>query len=96
MRKLFISSQIVVFFNVWGNIPIPEHSSPDFVRSRWIDLDGRCGVAFNNNGIGERKNGTDKWYDGRILLHIGAVDYLSRVWVNGEFMGRHIGGILPV
>ncbi|MEM3523559.1 MAG: hypothetical protein QXU11_07220 [Thermoproteota archaeon] len=44
---------------------------------------------------GEKKC-TDKWYDGRILLHIGAVDYLSRVWVNGEFMGRHIGGILPV
>lgn len=29
---------------------------------------------------------------GRTLLHFGAVDYESRVYVNGEEAGRHIGG----
>ncbi|MGB7158387.1 MAG: sugar-binding domain-containing protein [Tepidisphaeraceae bacterium] len=33
-----------------------------------------------------RKNGQ------RILLHFGAVDYESTVWVNGKEMGRHVGG----
>jgi hypothetical protein len=35
-----------------------------------------------------------EWRDGgkRVLLHFGAVDYESIVWVNGKEMGRHVGG----
>lgn len=34
------------------------------------------------------------WRDGgkRVLLHFGAVDYESTVWVNGKELGKHIGG----
>jgi len=32
---------------------------------------------------------------GRILLHFGAVDQTSRVYLNGHFLGEHIGGYLP-
>jgi beta-galactosidase/beta-glucuronidase len=32
------------------------------------------------------------WRIGRILLHFGAVDYETTVWVNGKSAGRHIGG----
>lgn len=28
----------------------------------------------------------------RFILHFGAVDYHARVWVNGQFVGEHIGG----
>lgn len=28
----------------------------------------------------------------RLLLHIGAADYETTVWVNGQEMGRHVGG----
>ena len=28
----------------------------------------------------------------RILLHIGACDYITKVWVNGTYLGDHIGG----
>ena len=28
----------------------------------------------------------------RILLHIGACDYYTKVWVNGTYLGDHIGG----
>ncbi len=28
----------------------------------------------------------------RTILHIGACDYTTRVWVNGRFIGEHIGG----
>ena len=31
----------------------------------------------------------------RVLLHFGAVDYMARVWVNGEFLVEHEGGHTP-
>lgn len=32
---------------------------------------------------------------GRILLHFGAVDYRSEVYVNGKRVGSHVGGYTP-
>ena len=33
------------------------------------------------------------WQNGRrTILHIGACDYVTKVWVNGKYMGEHIGG----
>ncbi len=29
---------------------------------------------------------------GRVILHFGAVDYIAKVYVNGELAGEHIGG----
>jgi beta-galactosidase/beta-glucuronidase len=37
----------------------------------------------------------DNWKDGRILLHFGAVDYFTEVWVNGKSVGTHKGGYTP-
>ena len=34
----------------------------------------------------------EKWIEKRVLLHFGAVDYDSEVWINGVSMGRHLGG----
>jgi hypothetical protein len=36
-----------------------------------------------------------KWRGGRILLHFGAVDWQSTVWVNGRELGTHKGGYDP-
>ena len=33
--------------------------------------------------------------DSRLILHIGAADSSTRVWVNGKFIGDHEGGYLP-
>src|SRR3954452_7907127 len=33
--------------------------------------------------------------DGHLLLHFGAVDYIARVWVNGELVASHEGGHTP-
>ncbi|UCF43582.1 MAG: beta galactosidase jelly roll domain-containing protein [Planctomycetota bacterium] len=33
-----------------------------------------------------------KWSDKRILLHFGAVDWETNVWVNGKHIGSHRGG----
>jgi len=33
------------------------------------------------------------WQNGRrTILHIGACDYITKAWVNGKYMGEHIGG----
>jgi beta-galactosidase/beta-glucuronidase len=31
----------------------------------------------------------------RVLLHLGAVDYRARVWIDGSFVGEHEGGHTP-
>ncbi len=35
------------------------------------------------------------FFCGRVLLHFGAVDQIARVYLNGDFLGEHIGGYLP-
>ncbi|HSV73253.1 MAG TPA: glycoside hydrolase family 2 TIM barrel-domain containing protein [Chthonomonadales bacterium] len=58
------------------------------------------------SGIGNRDFMTNVWYrrhfrlpaamqGRRVLLHFGAVDWLTRVWVNGRLMGDHRGGYVP-
>ncbi|MGI6199978.1 MAG: glycoside hydrolase family 2 protein [Christensenellales bacterium] len=34
----------------------------------------------------------DNWQGKRVLLHIGACDYRTEVWVNGRSVGVHVGG----
>ena len=36
-----------------------------------------------------------KWKNGRVLLHFGAVDWMTDVWVNGVKVGSHTGGYAP-
>ncbi len=36
------------------------------------------------------------WSGRQVLLHIGAADFDTRVWVNGELVGRHLGGYSPI
>ncbi|HQN44295.1 MAG TPA: hypothetical protein PLA25_09185, partial [Anaerolineaceae bacterium] len=35
------------------------------------------------------------WHGQRLWLHFGAVDWRAWVWVNGEWVGEHLGGYLP-
>jgi beta-galactosidase/beta-glucuronidase len=35
------------------------------------------------------------WKDQNVLLHFGAVDWQTDVWVNGEYVGQHKGGFDP-
>jgi hypothetical protein len=36
------------------------------------------------------------WKSSRVLLHIGACDWKTRVWVNGILVGSHVGGSAPM
>jgi len=37
----------------------------------------------------------EEWAGKRVILHFGAVDFETRVWINGEEAGSHIGGYTP-
>jgi beta-galactosidase/beta-glucuronidase len=37
----------------------------------------------------------EAWKEQHVVLHFGAVDYLARVWVNGQPVGEHEGGYTP-
>ena len=38
---------------------------------------------------------SNDWRGKNVLLKFGAVDYLAEVWVNGQHVGRHLGGHTP-
>jgi beta-glucuronidase len=51
---------------------------------------------FFETGWYEKEVIIPKIYKGnRLFLRVGAANYYSRVWVNGELMGEHEGGHLP-
>ena len=63
-------------------------------------------VESKLSGIGDTRHTRSVWYakkitltkarlDGRVLLHIGACDYLTTVYINGVTVGKHQGGYTP-
>lgn len=75
-----------------------------------IPLDKKIQVPFSfqskRSGIGDpsfhdtvwyRRNLDipNRWKGKRIILHFGAVDYLAKVWVNGQLAAVHEGGHTP-
>ena len=61
------------------------------------ELSGVEGELKENEALWYRRKFTvDEKYDGkRVLLHFGAVDWKSEVYVNGKMVGGHIGGYCP-
>ena len=113
-----------------GNIPHPEHPTPQFQRDTWTCLngtwklkklsqnntvvfDGEILVPFSpetlNSGIANgftlykdeslkylRTFNVGSEFDGKkAVLHFGAVDSECKVILNGNLVGKHIGGFTP-
>ncbi len=36
-----------------------------------------------------------EWSEIRTILHIGAAHYICMAWLNGQFLGEHVGGYFP-
>lgn len=119
----------------WGEQVTPENAwqeypRPQFVRDRWMNLnglweyallpktapqptefEGRILVPFAIesalSGVGKVCTPNDRlwyrrtveipadWAGDRLLLHFGAVDYESTLWINGALVGSHVGGSDP-
>ncbi len=88
-----------------------EYSIAERKASRPDSWDGRIVVPFapesSLSGV-QRRVGVDKrlwyrrtfdvphdWRGGRVLLHFGAVDWETTVWVNNKNVGTHRGGYDP-
>lgn len=70
-----------------GDIQVPF--APETPQSGINDTD------FHHSCWYEREIDIPKIGDERILLHFGAVDYSTEVWVNGIRVGNHEGGYTP-
>jgi len=78
-RKLFTSNKLKGFITV-PFCPESELSgveNKDFMASVWYRREFIL---------------PDSWKEGRTLLHFGAVDYQTEVWINGVSAGTHFGG----
>ncbi|MBR6782434.1 MAG: beta galactosidase jelly roll domain-containing protein [Clostridia bacterium] len=71
--------------------PFSETITVPFCRES--ELSGIGDVDFCDS-VWYRKTLTlpEDWAGKRILFHIGACDYYTKVWVNGQYMGDHTGG----
>lgn len=69
----------------------PESITVPFCRESKLSGIGRTGFMKN---VWYRRTFTvpKDWKSPRILLHIGASDYLTKVWINGKPVGEHRGG----
>lgn len=72
----------------------PDTIVVPFCRESELSGLGRKGFVTN---VWYRRNFEvpDQWRSNRVRLHVGACDWISRVWVNGRFIGRHEGGNSP-
>ncbi|MBQ3902055.1 MAG: hypothetical protein II745_01625, partial [Lachnospiraceae bacterium] len=52
-------------------------------------------VLFYEKHFDLPKEWIDDMEDKRVLLHIGAADQIARIYINGKFLGEHVGGYLP-
>jgi beta-galactosidase/beta-glucuronidase len=107
----------------------------DFLRDKWLDLQGPWEFEFDDENLGEKQ----RWYDERsfsrsinvpyvyqselsginmrerhdvvwykrtftcggdfmgksTIINFGAVDFYSKLWINGNYVGSHSGGYTP-
>lgn len=101
-RPQFVREQWLNLNGLW-DYAIANHTAP-----KPAEFDGRILVPFAVesalSGVGRACRPGDRiwyrrevevpadWGDDRVLLHFGAVDYASTVWVNGGLVGSHVGG----
>ncbi|KAH8171024.1 glycosyl hydrolases family 2, sugar binding domain-containing protein [Sarocladium implicatum] len=52
-------------------------------------------VLWYERSITDLRTEEEKKAGHRVLARFGAVDYLAKVWVNGQFLGEHRGGHVP-
>ena len=119
-------------------VPRPEYPRPQFVRDRWLNLNGVWSFGFGASEVATEAADTAAptawtldsdilvpfapesersgiasttfhpavryqrtvavpadWADDRLLLHFGAVDFDTTVWVDDVEVGRHRGGFTP-
>ena len=70
----------------WRRITVPGPW-----QSQFHDLRMRGGTGIYRREF-ELPNG---WKRERQFIGFGAVFHIARVWINGEYLGMHVGGFCP-
>jgi len=74
--------------------PYPDKITVPFCRES--RLSGLARLGFVKNVWYRRTfDLPEDWRSPRVLLHVGASDWKTRVWLNGHALGEHIGGSTP-
>jgi beta-glucuronidase len=75
-------------FDPAGGDPVPVPSSLNLVRPEWFLYEGGAWFtrefAYRPRVVAER-----------VFLRVGATNYDGKVFLNGEFLGNHVGGSTP-
>jgi hypothetical protein len=64
-------------------------------QAQFDDLRNTSGVAWYRRQFVVEQASSRSAAESSAILHFGAVDYHTTVWVNGELIGEHEGGYLP-
>ena len=64
---------------------------PGVWQAQFADLRMRGGTAIYRREVDIPAG----WIGEHVFLRFGAVFHITRVWVNGELVGMHVGGFLP-
>ena len=70
----------------WRRIAVPAPWQSQFADLR---MRGGTGIYRRDFDI------PTGWKRDRMFVRFGAVFHIARVWINGEFLGMHVGGFLP-
>lgn len=102
-RKIFVRQHISLDGPWQFQIdPVGKLTLEDISEWRTIQVPGPWQAQFDDlrlvAGVGwyrRRVVVPDTWADRSVFLMIGAADYFTEMWVNGQPAGQHEGGYLP-
>lgn len=104
-RPQMVRSQWVNLNGLWDYAITPEAASYDGAQGKILvpfavesSLSGVQKTVGKENALWYERTFSvpSSWKGKDILLHFGAVDWKSEVWVNGTKVGEHTGGYTPL
>jgi len=100
-RPQFVRSEWLSLNGLWDLAITPKDAKPDTYTDQILvpfpvesALSGVMKPVSENDRLWYRRHFEipRKWLGRRVLLHFGAVDFETTVWVNGKRLGQHRGG----
>lgn len=107
-RKIFQREQWTSLNGVWDFVfdDSCEFQFPEEIKLWNLQINVPFAPESTASGLGNTDFHPRVWYRKRFaiqpadpqklyFLHFGAVDYLTHVWLNGHYLGKHEGGFTP-